>query len=79
MSDYGFTLENIRKNPMEGYQQKAIVVSANGYSQGFSDSFDALIDTGAFHTCISKTLMDKILEKVVDISGLDRPFDTPSM
>jgi len=69
MSDYEFTLKNIRKSPLEGYQQKAVVVSANGYSQGFSVPFDAMIDTGAFHTCISKTLMDKILKKVVDSSG----------
>lgn len=69
MSDIIFTLDNIRKTPMEGYQQKAIVVSANGYSYGFSDSFDVLIDPGAYHTCISESIMSKILSKVVDKNG----------
>ena len=69
MSDCVFTLPNIRSSPLKGYQLKAVAVSAEGYAYGYSDSFDALIDTGAYHTCVSKTLMDKILKKVVDKHG----------
>ena len=69
MSGCIFTLQNIKKSPLEGYQQKIVVVSANGYTQGYSGAFDALIDPGAFHTCISKALMDEILETVVDKRG----------
>ena len=69
MSDVQFTLDNIKTSPLQGYQLKAVVVSAGGYSQGFSESFDALIDSGAYHTCISKALMDKILKEVVDENG----------
>jgi len=66
MSDVTFTLDNTMKTSLQGYQLKAVAVSANGYSCGYSDSFDALIDPGAFHTCISKSLMDKILKRVFD-------------
>jgi len=69
MSDVKFTLKNIMKSPLQGYQLKAVAVSANGYTHGFSDSFAALIDSGAFHTCISKTIMEDILAQVVDENG----------
>lgn len=69
MSDVVFTLKNVSKTPLRGYQLKAVAVSSKGYSQGFSNPFDALIDPGAFHTCISKSLMDKILKRVFDENG----------
>ena len=69
MSDVTFTLDNIMKTPLQGYQLKAVAVSAGGYSYGYSDSFHALIDPGAFHTCISKSLMDKIMQRVFSING----------
>ena len=69
MSNIIFTLDNIKTSPLQGYQLKAVAVSAGGYSQGFSESFDALIDSGAYHTCISKNLMDKILQELVDENG----------
>ena len=69
MSDVTFTLNNIMKTSLQGYQLKAVAVSAGGYSCGYSDSFDALIDPGAFHTCISKQLMDKIIQKVFTVNG----------
>lgn len=69
MKGLQFTLNNIMKSPLQGYQLAAVAVSARGYSDGFSESFYALIDTGAYHTCISKSLMDKILTKVLDEAG----------
>ena len=69
MSDVIFTLENISETPLRGYQLNAVAVSAGGYSHGYSDSFEALIDPGAFHTCVSKSLMDKILKKIVCKNG----------
>ena len=69
MSDLQFTLQNIMESPMQGYQLKAVAVSAKGYSSGFSTPFYALIDSGAYHTCISKSRMDKILDKVFDENG----------
>ena len=69
MSDVKFTLNNIRKTPFKGYQLKAVAVSSSGYSCGYSDSFDALIDPGAFHTCLSKSLMDEILDRIVGSDG----------
>ena len=69
MSDVQFTLENVMKSPLKGYQLTAVAVSAKGYSCGFSESFFALIDSGAYHTCISKPLMNKILDKVLDENG----------
>ena len=36
---------------------------------GFSASFEALIDSGAFHTCISTAIMKDILETVFDEKG----------
>ena len=69
MSDVQFTLENIMKSPLQGYQLKALAVSAKGYPHGISIPFDALIDSGAFHTCISKSIMDNILDNVFDENG----------
>ncbi|MCL1882364.1 MAG: retroviral-like aspartic protease family protein [Defluviitaleaceae bacterium] len=69
MNDLQFTLDNIKDSPLQGFQLKAVAVSAKGYSQGFCTPFEALIDSGAFHTCISKTIMDKILDKVFDENG----------
>ena len=69
MSGLQFTLKNIMKSPLQGFQLTAVAVSANGYSHGFSESFDALIDSGAYHTCISKSQMDKILNNVFDKNG----------
>jgi len=51
MSNVQFTLENIMKSPLQGYQLKAVAVSAKGFSHGLSLPFDALIDPGAYHTC----------------------------
>ena len=69
MKGVQFTLKNIMKSPLQGYQLSAVAVSAKGYSHGFSESFDALVDSGAYHTCISKSQMDKILATVFDESG----------
>jgi hypothetical protein len=69
MSDVSFTLKNIKPSPMHGYQLKAVAISARGYKNGFSQPFDALIDPGAFHTCISKAIMEDILDEVVDENG----------
>jgi len=69
MSDVQFILENIKDTALHGYQLKAVAVSAKGYTHGFSMPFDALVDPGAFHTCVSKSLMEKILDKVVDKNG----------
>jgi hypothetical protein len=69
MSDTFFELKNIKENAMNGYQLYAMAVSANGYQNGFSDRFEAIIDSGAFHTCISKTIMNTILERVFDKDG----------
>ena len=69
MSDCDFTLGNIMENPLKGFWQKVVIVSANGYLQGRSDVFNALIDPRAFHTCVSRAVMDNILETVVDKDG----------
>ena len=69
MNGLQFTLENIMESSLQGYQLKAVVVSARGYPHGFSTPFYALIDSGAYHTCISKSRMDKILDKVFDENG----------
>ena len=69
MSDAQFTIENIKKSSLQGYQLKAVAASAKGFSHGFSLPFDALIDPGAYHTCISKTIMDGILDEVFDMHG----------
>jgi len=69
MNKLQFTLDNIKTSPMQGYQLKAVAVSAKGFDYGFSQPFDALIDPGAFHTCISKTIMEDILEEVFDENG----------
>ena len=69
MKDMQFTLNNIMKSSLQGYQLKAVAVSAKGFSHGFSESFHALIDPGAYHTCISKSIMYKILKEVFDKNG----------
>jgi len=69
MNDICFTLQNIKPSPLQGYQLKTVAVSAQGYGSGFSQPFDALIDPGAFHTCISKAIMEDILDEVVDENG----------
>ena len=69
MSDLQFTLDNVKNSPLQGFQLKAVAVSKKGYSQGFCTSFEALIDSGAFHTCISRAIMDDILETIFDENG----------
>jgi len=45
---------------------KSIVTSANGYAEGISKPFNALVDSGAFHTCVSDKIMDDIIKNVRD-------------
>jgi len=69
MSETIFTLENVMKSPLLGYQLKAVAVSANGFLHGYSESFHAMLDSGALHTCISKSIMEDILKVVFDENG----------
>jgi len=68
-----FTLKNApSKNYLENFkpfQLDTVVVSANGFEHGFSESFLAMIDTGAKHTCISSERMKDILPKIRDSHG----------
>jgi len=68
-----FTIKNEKtKNYMKSFKPFQLVVvatSAGGYSNGFCEPFLALVDTGAMHTCISREIMDKIIEKVRDSDG----------
>jgi len=66
MSDLSFTRQNIMPSPMQGYQLKAVAVGANGFFDGFTNPFNALIDPGARHTSVSKSIMNKILLKIRD-------------
>jgi len=48
------------------FQIKTIAVSANGYTNGVSELFLSMIDTGAKTTSISNKRMEKILANVLD-------------
>jgi len=58
------------------FQCKAMVTSAKGWDNGFSEPFLAMFDTGAKHICISSAVMKLILTEVFDESGKPLvPFD----
>ena len=58
------------------FQLRTVVTSAGGWSEGFSEPFLAMFDTGAKHTCISSARMKQILAEVCDINGKPlTPFD----
>ena len=61
-------IENYQQN-FKPYQIKTVAVSANGFREGYSQSFLSLIDNGAKNTSISSVLMEDILLKVKDKSG----------
>ena len=58
------------------FQSRTVATSAGGWSEGFSEPFLAMFDTGARHTCISSARMQQILAKVFDENGKPLvPFD----
>jgi len=60
--------ENFKHN-FKPYQVKTVVVSANGFHEGCSQSFLSLIDHGAKNTSIASTLMEDILPDIKDKDG----------
>jgi len=59
------------------FQSRTVVTSSGGWSDGFSEPFLAMFDTGAKHTCISSARMQQILAKVFDENGNPLlPFDS---
>ena len=63
------TLPNAKKAPINGFWLKAFAMGTENFQSGFSDSFDALIDSGAIHTCVSEKIMNDILDKTKDADG----------
>ncbi|MCL2086530.1 MAG: retropepsin-like domain-containing protein [Oscillospiraceae bacterium] len=57
------------------FQLKCVVTSVGGSSNGYCKPFNALIDTGARHTCISRKRMATILPEIRDEKGnILQPF-----
>ena len=53
----------------KAWQMWSVAVSANGFEQGYSDRFLAMIDTGAKHVSISSYRMQRILKDIFDKNG----------
>ena len=68
-----FTLANETREryaeDFKPFQLNSVVVSANGFTAGYSDSFLSLIDTGAKNTSISSKIMKTILPVILDRRG----------
>jgi len=63
------TLPNAAKAPINGFWLKAFAMGTVNFQDGFSNPFDALIDSGAIHTCVSEKVMCDILDKIKDGCG----------
>jgi len=51
------------------YQVKTVIVSANGFQEGYCESFLSLLDPGAKNTSISSKRMARILPDIKDKHG----------
>jgi hypothetical protein len=63
MIEKSFVEPNIMKSPAGGYQLWAVASSAD-WASGVSERFRALVDPGAKHTSVGKSIMDGILSRV---------------
>jgi hypothetical protein len=68
-----FTIKSYKsKGYLDGYkpfQVMTTAISAGGFTNGFSEKFVTLVDTGAKSTCISRNIMTGILANVRDKNG----------